>query len=379
MPTVQKSCFGLIGRALLGFLLLAAVQLPAAEMPSANLRYTLEQLESTGASLTAALPEPQTPSPASSKIDGDNDLAPLLQLAGKKERKIIERILDIGEQTGVIKVEQIKQKLSRINVPAVVELYRDVRSLKLAKLDAARIEKIQATLAEIDASLAGKALSGREVGDLAFFAALARDQLANKSQDRSEKARLRGEAVANYQQTVEQLSWETDHASREKVADASERIVELQYEFGNLVPLAPASGNGRVFLTSDYGTRIHPVSKVRRFHAGIDLAGWKCDGWKVMSIGSGRIVKSGWEGGYGYAVVVAHDLNGQPLYTRYAHLRKAGRLNSGVIVKTGDRVGYCNNTGVSTGSHLHFEVRTSSESGPASDPKAYLPKIEKLK
>ncbi|PKL47575.1 MAG: hypothetical protein CVV42_12650, partial [Candidatus Riflebacteria bacterium HGW-Riflebacteria-2] len=248
-----------------------------------------------------------------------------------------------------------------------------------SKLDAARIAKIQGTLAEIDAALVGKGLSSREAGDLAFFAGLARDRLAVQAADRREKERLRREASANYQQSVDQLSGENDLPSREKVADARERIAGLNYEFGNLLPLVPAKGNGKVFMTSDYGMRVHPVSKVRRFHAGIDLAGWKCDGWPVVAIGPGRIISSGWNGGYGYAVVVAHNLDDRTLFTRYAHLHKAGRPRIGAVVKPGDRVGLCNNTGVSTGSHLHFEIRRNSESGPTTDPKSYLPAIEKQK
>ena len=364
-------------------LLLLSSCLSADDSSQVMLRYSLEQLEAVTASAPLPAPAgtttPDQPAPSPRRGDGEEALKQLLQLAGKKERKIIEKILEVGEQTGRIKVEKIKEKLSRINVPAVVELYRDVKTLKLAKLDAERIQRIQARLGEIDATLAGKGLSSREAGDLAFFAGMARDRLAAQAADRREKERLRREAAASYQQSVDKLTGENDLPSREKIADASERIVGLNYEFGNLVPLAPAKGNGKVFMTSDYGLRVHPVSKVRRFHAGIDLAGWKCDGWPVVAVGPGRVISSGWDGGYGYAVVVAHNLDDRALFTRYAHLRKAGRPGIGAVVKPGDRVGLCNNTGVSTGSHLHFEIRQNSESGPAKDPKPYLPAIGKLK
>jgi len=188
---------------LLFFALLNCDSLQAADTKSVMLRYTLEQLEATGPDITTA---PEQPATTSRQQDGKEALEQLLKIAGKKERKIIERILNVGSETGIIKVEQLKQKLGRINVSAVVELYRDVRTLKLAKLDATRIEKIQATLAKIDASLAKNALTGRQIGDIAFFAALARDRLAAKANDRSEKDRLRREAVVNYQQTVDQLS-----------------------------------------------------------------------------------------------------------------------------------------------------------------------------
>lgn len=190
-------------------LLLICGEVSAASQP-VMLQYSLEQLAAvtttSSAQVTAETPTVDKPVPAPRR--GDDALKQLLQLAGKKERKILERILEVGEQTGTIKVAAIKQKLGKINVPAVVELYRDVRTLKLAKLDAAHIEKIQGTLAEIDASLSGKGLSGRQVGDLAFFAGMARDRLATQAQNRKEKERLRREAVSNYQQSVEQLAEE---------------------------------------------------------------------------------------------------------------------------------------------------------------------------
>jgi len=66
------------------------------------------------------------------------------------------------------------------------------------------------------------------------------------------------------------------------------------------------------------------------------------------------------------------------LFTRYAHLQKKSRLPVGRLVKSGDLLGYCNNTGVSTGAHLHFEVREASASGETLDPKGFLPQIDNL-
>ncbi|PKL47576.1 MAG: hypothetical protein CVV42_12655, partial [Candidatus Riflebacteria bacterium HGW-Riflebacteria-2] len=102
--------------------------LPAAASQSVMLTYSLEQLEAVTAS--AALPAPagpgtpDQPPPEPRRGDGEEALKQLLQLAGKKERKIIEKILEVGEQTGKIKVAKIKEKLTRINVPAVVGLYQ---------------------------------------------------------------------------------------------------------------------------------------------------------------------------------------------------------------------------------------------------------------
>jgi len=53
-------------------------------------------------------------------------------------------------------------------------------------------------------------------------------------------------------------------------------------------------------------------------------------------------------------------------------------LPVGRLVKSGDLLGYCNNTGVSTGAHLHFEVREASASGETLDPKGFLPPVDNL-
>ncbi len=189
----------------------------------------------------------------------------------------------------------------------------------------------------------------------------------------------RSGAIEHYQNTIKNLAGQSDPASQEKVEDASERTVSLQEGMGKTIPVKPIKGNSVAVITSDYGTRIHPVKKVRRFHSGVDLAGWKCNGWKVLAAGPGRVIKSGWETGYGYAVVISHEIDGKTWFTRYAHLKKANRISSGKLVKTGDLVGYCNNSGISTGAHLHFEVREDAPGGNTHDPKLFLPEIEVIK
>ncbi len=107
-------------------------------------------------------------------------------------------------------------------------------------------------------------------------------------------------------------------------------------------------------ITSPFGVRIHPVTKDKSFHNGIDLAcaiGTKClaiaDGIVVASKVNGGGVKTG----YGYYMVVKH--NG--FIALYAHLNRLG-LPTGTIVKQGQQIADTGNTGTSTGPHLHFEI-----------------------
>lgn len=107
-------------------------------------------------------------------------------------------------------------------------------------------------------------------------------------------------------------------------------------------------------ITSHFGTRIHPVTKKRTFHNGVDLAAEV--NTRCLAVADGRVVKStvnygGPFKGYGYFMVVEHD----GFCTLYAHLVREG-LPEGALVKEGQVIAYTGNTGVSSGPHLHFEV-----------------------
>jgi murein DD-endopeptidase MepM/ murein hydrolase activator NlpD len=116
-------------------------------------------------------------------------------------------------------------------------------------------------------------------------------------------------------------------------------------------------------VSSGFGTRVHPILGEVRVHTGIDYAAGT--GVPIKAAGSGIVVWAGPRGGYGNAVIIDHR-NG--LATLYAH---QSRVNAtvGQKVSTGQVVGFVGQTGMSTGPHLHFEVR---ELGAPVDPLGYL-------
>lgn len=103
-------------------------------------------------------------------------------------------------------------------------------------------------------------------------------------------------------------------------------------------------------LTSGYGYRTHPISGVKTFHNGIDIAA--PTGTGVYSYASGTVISVSQNNTLGKYIAIDH---GNGLVTRYLHLSKFN-VNKGDKVGTGDRIGSVGNTGYSTGSHLHFEV-----------------------
>jgi murein DD-endopeptidase MepM/ murein hydrolase activator NlpD len=104
-------------------------------------------------------------------------------------------------------------------------------------------------------------------------------------------------------------------------------------------------------VTSYFGYRYHPILHFTRFHAGVDIgAGW---GSPIVAAGDGRVVAAGWGGGFGREVEIAH---GGGLTSVYGHMSEIV-AQPGSFVRAGQLIGYVGSSGLSTGPHLHFEVR----------------------
>ena len=110
-------------------------------------------------------------------------------------------------------------------------------------------------------------------------------------------------------------------------------------------------------LRSRYGMRRHPVLGVRRLHAGVDYGAKR--GTPIFAAGNGVIKKMGRSSGYGNLTTLRHT-NGYE--TRYAHqTRFAKGLKVGSRVRQGQIIGYVGSTGLSTGPHLHYEIRVNGK------------------
>lgn len=103
-------------------------------------------------------------------------------------------------------------------------------------------------------------------------------------------------------------------------------------------------------VSSPFGYRADPFTGATRFHAGVDIQA--AYGREVPSAGSGEVVFSGAQGGYGNTVVIEHQGG---IRTRYAHLSSI-QVEAGTRVNAGTVVGRVGSSGRSTGPHLHFEV-----------------------
>ncbi len=116
-------------------------------------------------------------------------------------------------------------------------------------------------------------------------------------------------------------------------------------------------------ITSQYGYRIHPVYGTKKFHSGIDISARY--GVDVLAAADGTVTLSANNGGYGKCLIINH---GSGISTLYGH-NSTLMVSTGQKVKKGEVIAKAGSTGVSTGPHLHFEVRVN---GATTNPTQYL-------
>lgn len=108
-------------------------------------------------------------------------------------------------------------------------------------------------------------------------------------------------------------------------------------------------------ITSNFGWRMHPILGYERFHSGIDFGADY--GVPIRAANTGIVIFAGWYGGYGNTVIVDH---GNEITTLYAHSSELF-VAEGQVVQRGQAIAAVGSTGLSTGPHLHFEVRQNGE------------------
>ena len=108
-------------------------------------------------------------------------------------------------------------------------------------------------------------------------------------------------------------------------------------------------------MRSSFGIRRHPILGYTKMHTGVDWAA--PTGTPIYAAGNGTVEKAGWESGYGKFVLIRHN-NGYE--TAYGHMSAFARgMDEGTRVRQGQVIGFVGSTGLSTGSHVHYEIRVN--------------------
>jgi murein DD-endopeptidase MepM/ murein hydrolase activator NlpD len=108
-------------------------------------------------------------------------------------------------------------------------------------------------------------------------------------------------------------------------------------------------------MRSSFGIRRHPILGYTKMHTGVDWAA--PTGTPIYAAGNGTVEKAGWESGYGKFVLIRHN-NGYE--SAYGHMSAYARnVDEGARVRQGQVIGFVGSTGLSTGSHVHYEIRVN--------------------
>jgi len=194
----------------------------------------------------------------------------------------------------------------------------------------------------------------------------------------SQRSALQG-SIAENKNMIERLNKDKSYYERSE-RELARQSASIQSMIESLTRKNSKSGGSRVIvssagfikpiagpITSPFGYRVHPIFKSRIFHSGIDIGG--PNGGAIKASNDGKVIYSGWYGGYGKVVILDHGIvNGSPITTLYGHMSAIG-VSNGQMVKKGQTIGREGSTGYSTGPHCHFEVRVN---GKPTNPMNYI-------
>jgi hypothetical protein len=123
--------------------------------------------------------------------------------------------------------------------------------------------------------------------------------------------------------------------------------------------------------TSGFGMRVHPITGVYKLHTGVDLAAPL--GTPILAAADGRVLSAGPALGWGNLVLIEHRVTGRRIVTAYPHMTFASiRVRAGDQVTAGQQIASVGTTGLSTGPHLHFELRPGGPEAASVDPEPWL-------
>lgn len=278
--------------------------------------------------------------------EAERDLEKTSQELAEKLHLFKMRLVDIYQNRDVQVAEVLTQSTSLTDFLVRMELFK-----RIADHDIQMLEEIK--------------LKKKEQEEKKIQLENQRDQVLALKKETQNKQRELQKRKEEQQQLLNSIKHQEEMILKaiKEEEEAHKRITtlirKLELEREGLSSRAPTKltwptpGYGRI--TSDYGWRVHPILRIKRWHSGIDIgAPW---GSRVVSGADGKVVLAEWYGAYGNAVLVMH---GGGIVTMYAHLSEI-LVNEGEFVSQGEVIGRVGSTGLSTGPHLHFEVLNNGE------------------
>lgn len=263
----------------------------------------------------------------------------------------IQEYLGISTSEGVLESGDLNETLTRNTVLDVIQGAGN-EVIDTARTAADRHEELREE-------------AEHEIAEVQRLQAQLDEELADLEAAREVRSRARDALDARLDEWSDIIAdWETIEQDLTDFIVTEQRRIDNQSTFD-----AQRSSVGFVWPTaggigSYFGWRTHPILGYSRLHGGLDIGGRM--GQPIVATKEGLVIMARTNGGYGKTIIIDHGNGDASLYGHQSSLL----VNEGDYVETGQHIGNVGSTGLSTGPHLHFEIRVSGE---VVDPLGFLP------
>ncbi len=265
----------------------------------------------------------------------------MLDAAQRTQQGVFGRLADLeaANRNAAARLDAVKDKVAELKVAA---------DQKLAEADAAK-QKAEAAKAALDDLMAQQTAKAKVL----------ESQKAEAEAELEKVKAAEAELNSQLQQIIEEQRRQA--AAQQSSAQPGKALPGALF--------ANPTATNPIYVTSEYGLRLHPILGYVRLHAGIDLRD-RC-GQSVYAGRDGTVVWARYRSGYGNQVMLDHGwVNGVSLMSSYNHMQNGSfQVGAGQRVTAGQLLGYAGNTGTSAACHLHFEVYIN---GATTNPRPYL-------
>lgn len=291
----------------------------------------------------------------------ENDLAGLTKELNATEAGINDLEKDIEVKTGEVnqRTDYLNDRLRRIYTEGDAS-YLDVLFASTSLTDFLTRYDLMGKIVENDMNLLAGLQADRqqlESEKASLEEAKAKlDQIKARQEEKHQTLESQSQEKSGFLKTLESDKAEIDKALdelEEAQKEIEKFVASIQAKYKSVYMGSGKMGwplPGHKSISSGYGYRIHPITKKRSFHTGIDIPA--PGNTPVRASEKGKVIYAANNGAYGKTVILDH---GGGISTQYSHLNTIG-VSIGQVVLKGDTVGGVGSTGWSTGNHLHFTI-----------------------